>query len=355
MKLRAGTHGDDMWPLCRDHDVAAITYQAIFNTDLTLLRQSDLDPGVMTAARSSMFRFAWNIKGMVIPKLIYLDTNLWNRLLDQNVDPISLISGLERCNSSLALSGQTVYELTQTFRTSAERGKKLFRYLKICVDAGIVGAYDNMDLLRSEVKALYERADSVVAYYSPADYDALKVEVAKLAEGVVDERAQSFLSERREFARASREGQKAHMENRPDMKTRLLAVSEDGLAAWLDEQVSGDVGAALLTGHLVRVYESPLTDKAISTALGLLQHPAPRTAKALVRADLYSNWRCARRGSNPRDLMDDMYHVLNATYCDVYATAEAGQKEYAALLLSRWTRPAIYDGSTPLKDWLLIV
>lgn len=289
----------------------------------------------------------------MVPKLIYLDTNLWNRLLDQNVDPMELLSSLQRCDSSLALSGQNVYELTQTFRTSAERGKALFRYLKVYVDAEIVGAYDNMDLLRAEVAALYTRADSVVSYYKPADYAALKAEVAKLAQGIVDDRAQAFLAERKEFAKASRDDQKEHFEQRPDMRERLLAVSEDGLEAWLDEQVAGNVGAALLTGHLIRVYESPMTDAAISTALGLLQHPASRTSKALVRADLYSNWRCARRGSNPRDLVDDMYHVLNAAYCDVYATAEAGQKDYASLLLSRWTRPLIYDGNSSLADWLV--
>jgi hypothetical protein len=289
----------------------------------------------------------------MVPRLIYLDTNLWNRLLDQNADPMALRSRLEQNGSTLALSGQTVYELTLTFRTSERRGKELFRYLKFYVDAGIVGAYDNMELLRAEVKALYARADSVVAYYSPADYAALKSEVAKLAEGIVDDRARSFLAERRAFAKASREDQRAHFEMRPDMKALLLAVPEDALASWLDEQVSGDVGAALLTGHLIRVYETPLSDAAISTALGLLQHPASRTAKSLVRADLYSNWRCARRGSNPRDLVDDMYHVLNANYCDVYATAEAGQKEYASLLLTQWTRPVIYDGKTPLADWLL--
>ena len=169
------------------------------------------------------------------------------------------------------------------------------------------------------------------------------------------QRAESFLSERAAFAKASRVGPKSHLEKRPDIKARLLAVSEDELAAWLDQQISGDVGAALLTGHLIRVYGSSVTDAAISTAQGLIQHPASRTAKALVRADLYSNWRCAHRGSIPRDLMDDMYHVLNAAYCDVYATAEAGQKKYASMLLSRWTQPAIYDGSTPLADWLLTV
>jgi hypothetical protein len=65
------------------------------------------------------------------------------------------------------------------------------------------------------------------------------------------------------------------------------------------------------------LYESALTDAALSTAQGLLQHQASRTAKGLVLADLYSNWRCAHQNSNPKDLVDDMYRVLNATHCDV--------------------------------------
>jgi hypothetical protein len=293
-----------------------------------------------------------NELGRVPPKIIYLDTNLWNRLLDQNVEPATLLSRLERCGCTLALSGQNVYELTRTFATSTDRGKDLFRYIKVYVDAGIAGAYDGMDLLRNEVKTLYAHSDSVVAFYSPADYDALKEEIAKLAEGIVEERAETFLSERGKFARTSREGQKAHLESRPDMKAGLLAVTAESLTEWLDEQVAADIGAALLSAHLLRIYESQDAYAAISTALGLLQHPASRMAKAVVRADLYSNWRCAHRGSNPRDLIDDMYHVLNAAYCDFYATAESGQKEYASLLLCQWTRAAFYDEKTPLGDWL---
>lgn len=296
---------------------------------------------------------ARNEHGLATPKIIYLDTNLWNRLLDQNVQPATLLSQLEQRGYSLALSGQNVYELTRTFRTSKDRGKDLFRYLRFYVDAGISGAYDSMDLLRNEVKTLYAGSDSVVAFYSPADYDALKAEIAKLADGIVEERAHTFLSERVEFARTSRADQKAHLENRPDMKERFRAVDEACLATWLDEQMAGKVGAALLSAHLLRIYESQDANAAISTALGLLQHPASRVAKAVVRADLYSNWRCAHRGSNPKDLIDDMYHFLNAAYCDVYATADAAQKEYASLLLCQWTRSAIYDEKVPVQDWLL--
>jgi hypothetical protein len=49
-----------------------------------------------------------------------------------------------------------------------------------------------------------------------------------------------------------------------------------------------------------------------------------------------------------------MYHVLNATYCEVYATAESGQTEYARLLLTDKTKIAIYeDGQESLEEWLV--
>jgi hypothetical protein len=76
-------------------------------------------------------------------------------------------------------------------------------------------------------------------------------------------------------------------------------------------------------------------------------------SRAIVRADLYSNWRCANRDSNPRDLVDDMLHVLQAVYSDIYATAEPKQSDYASLLLTPSTKVAIYDNNTRIDQWLL--
>lgn len=266
---------------------------------------------------------------------------------------MTLVSRLDRSGASLALGGQTIYELGRTFHTSVERGRELFGYVKIYVDAGIVGAYDNEVLLKAEVDTLYGNGESVVAYYSPADYAALVAEVAKLAEGTVDDRAQAFMSNRVASAKALRANRKALFEHRPDMRKLLLAVPKNDLAAWLNEQMLGEAGATILAGHLIDAYKSTDWEAAHSTARGLLEHSASRIAKAIVRADLFSAWRCARRGTSPRDLADDLYHVLNASYCDVYATAETGQMEYAPLILTHWTRPEIYDGSTALADWLL--
>ena len=63
MKLRAGNHGPDMWPICQSCGIAAITYEPIFKTNLTSLTKNEVDPAVKTAARTSIWRFAWDING----------------------------------------------------------------------------------------------------------------------------------------------------------------------------------------------------------------------------------------------------------------------------------------------------
>ena len=74
-----------------------------------------------------------------------------------------------------------------------------------------------------------------------------------------------------------------------------------------------------------------------------------------MRAEVYYNWRCAHRGSNPSDLLDDMYHVLNAAYCDVYATNEAKQADYFDILLGTSTDLCIFPRSSGLDEWMIEV
>jgi hypothetical protein len=63
MKLRAGNYGDDMWPQCRDRAIASMTHPPIYDTDLTNSEKRDIPEAVRTAARTSIWRFAWDIAG----------------------------------------------------------------------------------------------------------------------------------------------------------------------------------------------------------------------------------------------------------------------------------------------------
>jgi hypothetical protein len=286
-------------------------------------------------------------------KKLYLDTNLWNRLQNQRINARSLFAGLTNCGASLALSGQTVCELARTFERTPERAQDLFQCLKEYVDLGIIGAHDNMEQLHGEIHALNTGATSVVAFYGPSEYALLKAEVDKLARGIFDEQAQAFIIGRRHFAQSTRTSQVAHFTQKLKVKERLNAIPIGSLKEWLEKEMLSNQGTLALVAHLLRMYEGlpPLT--AARNAHNLLRVPASRIAKGIVKADLYYNWRCATRGSNKADLVDDVYHVLNASYCDVYATAEPKQIEYAELLLSQHTQVAIYRDSQPVDEWLL--
>jgi DNA mismatch endonuclease (patch repair protein) len=288
-------------------------------------------------------------------RIIYLDTNIWNRLFEQQVNPQKLLDDLRHRNATLAISGQTIYELGRTFLRQPQKGQDLFSYLKHYVDAGIVFVRDNMDQLDGEIEAVHNVSSYVIAFYKPDGdgYKALKTEVDKLAHGVFDEMAHQHISNREQFSKVTRADQKTHFEDKPEMKERLKSISDGEFPKWLDNESISNSGTAILTRHLLRAYTRLDANTAVHAAETLLNIKPSRISKGLVRADLYYNWRCARRESNPSDLIDDMYHVLNASYCDVYSTAEPGQGAYAALLLNGWTKVAIYDGSTPVDEWLL--
>ena len=291
------------------------------------------------------------------PKLLYLDTNIWNRLADQNIDPHRLLGDLGDKNASLALSGQAIYELSRTFLSpqpnALVRAQNLFRYVKHYVDAEIPCAHDNMEQLRGEVTALNTGMSEVVAFYGPKEYALLKAEVEKLSQGIWDKRAEELIAGRKQFSQSTRSGQQGHLQAKQNVADRLKAVAEDQLRAWLDREVLSDSGTAILAAHLLGMDEGLSKETAILNARALLQIRPSRIAKSVVRADLYFNWRCANRGSNPKDLLDDLYHILNSSYCSFHVTAEPRQAEYACLMLSQWTRVAIYDDHTPIDAWLL--
>lgn len=284
---------------------------------------------------------------------IYLDTNVWNILCDEGIEPRQLLKALTDGGRELALSAHALYELTKAFRASPGRGCKLLSYLKDFVDANIPCCKDNMELLAAEMWALQLRTSSVDAFLSERDYPLLKQEVDRLARGdQLGEHATKFITERHHFAAVTRESQSQHLQKRPDTKSSLKAIAPGELQDWLQRETFGPVGVRLLTNHIMGRFPEAPAAEAREYASALLRSPLGRLSRTLVRSDLYYNWRCARRNSNPKDLIDDMYHVLNASHCDVYATAEERQREYAALLLPAGTSVAIYDPAVSVCRWI---
>lgn len=285
---------------------------------------------------------------------IYQETSLWNALCDQPIDPPILMSALTSKNAKLFFGYHCGTEMAKTFLgygQAANRGRQLFSCLRRFMDAGAACAKQNLDFLPEELSAL-EPGKTVDPFISAEEYAELKKQVDKLTDGTLDEEAERIIRDRIAFAQRTRKDQVQHLETRDDMKEELKTVRPEDLPRWLDEKIMTPVDAAILANHIIRIYTNAPTEEVFAYAKALLANPGFRFARGVVRADLYYNWRCANRGSNPPDLIDDMFYVLNATYCDVYATKDKKQLEYAGLLLTAGTRVEIYT-SGPVDQWLL--
>lgn len=293
---------------------------------------------------------------MYQPKYIYLDTMIWNVLCDEAADPRQLVASLATKNANIALGLHNFYEFTKVFgnRTSepSGRGERLLSYLKAALDAGIVCVKENDELLAAEMCALKLKGSSVNSFYSNKDRLLICDGVERLAKGGFDERTAKYISDQREFAANIRQTQKERLEGRPGAKHYLKTVTPDKLEQWLDVETCSLTGRQNLKDHIRRRFPEATEIEAMEYVSALLASPICRAARGMVRASSYYMWRCAYRDSVPSDLFDDMYHVLNSVYCDVYATQEARQEEYARLILTSNTRFALYAGQAKMDRWI---
>jgi len=281
---------------------------------------------------------------------IYLDTMLWNRLCDEDVDPGRLNASLAGESAKLVLSPHTGFELAKTFVNAPERAKKLFSYLMNFVMANIPCTKEISGILEAEMVALRSPELEVVTFLPPEYYGGFRRDLDMLAAGKFDDRANEFVNVRSSLGSAARTGPAQYLQD--NVAERLRKVTPENLRVWLESECASDQGVVLLAEQITRQFPEAPAAEALTWAAPLLASRTGRLAKGLVRADLYFNWRWANRQAIPRDLYHDMYHVLLSTYCDVYATKESKQIEYAGLLLTPKTKLALYDGRCPLAGWL---
>jgi hypothetical protein len=288
------------------------------------------------------------------PLLIYPDTNIWNRLCKRGEDPEKILRILSASGATLVLSLHTIYELARTFTgskpTSKEQAVKLFSYIKVFLDAGIPCSKQLMNLVGDEAVAFGQGQTSIDPLLTDEDRKELCLEVDKLATGNLEQRVPDYIVKRMAFAADTREDQKNHFDSREKLKQHLLRVAETDLPTWLPAETMTASGLAIISGHLERISGAPGPDQ--SWSLAFLKSAVSVASKGVVRADLYYNWRATDRGSNPKDLMDDMLHVLQAIYCHYYITEEPKQRQYASLLLTPATQVGIYDQMDSVGTWL---
>lgn len=213
----------------------------------------------------------------------------------------------------------------------------------------------NMELLASEMWAIKNHTTTIDPFINHDDYSKIKAMIENACSGHITERERNHIAWRIEQASNNRQGQIRHLINEKATNTYLQNISPNQLSDWLDNEEHGQVAQNHLTWEIQNYFKEASNKDALQYAIALMDNHHFRVSRDLIRRTLYYNWRCANRGSIPNDLYFDTNHIINSSYCDIYATEESRQEDYANLLLNRATKVIIYDrkNSPPITDWIL--
>ena len=264
-------------------------------------------------------------------RYLYADTSIWNRLCDQDADPKAMCSALALQDVGIVVGFNVLYEMAKPFFIGTEeataRGQKLLNYMKHYLSLRVPIVKENWALLVEEALDVTGTAPMESFFRNSSQYEMAIQEIDKLLRREIAPEVAEFFAGRKSLVRTSRDALKDQLAARPGVKTALGSASEEAIANLLRTDII--VGRTMLLGHLRREFpEHPPESLAIVARL-LLQSPKYRASRALTRSDLYLAWRCATRGSLRADLPDDTFHVVSASYCDIFVTTEADQADIA--------------------------
>jgi len=295
-----------------------------------------------------------------LSKLLYLDTSIWNVLCEQAVDPRSFQAALRRRGALVVLGINAYVELAKSFF-----GKRPGRALPliVCVsrflEAGtpVADSWERWLIGESRIVSGKSRGFSLLLG------EREQSNIASWTKGLLSEEPPDALRlrliQRSEQTRKLREAATKAIGNQPDILDDLRQVSAEGLGAFLDQEGTRPRALELLARYLPQVFAAneeslPMAPERLARAL--LATTANRAAHAIVRVNIYGNWRATRSEevSFAKCVPEDSYHVANASYCDAFVTADTDSQGEAAARGLRSVRTLVYrDRTVPLEEWLL--
>jgi hypothetical protein len=209
------------------------------------------------------------------------------------------------------------------------------------------------ELILAEAYAYENNLPEIDSMATPEQCTTTAQELGKLGSGIIEERVKQFLDQRLDFAKDTRTDQKSHMDDREELKHDLKNVERDGLAEWMQEETFTPEGVNTLHKKFIKRLGPGATPEYI---LHLLKFPPAQAGRASIRGDLYYNWHCAQYDGIRLDLLDDILHLLQSVYCDLYISEDKSQDLYGPLILTPRTRIEIYrDRKVPIDEWLLSI
>jgi hypothetical protein len=302
------------------------------------------------------------------PRLVYLDTSIWNILSRQAPDGEDAHRLSHELNLQFTLGLNAFFELLKSFYgnrpDAVDRGRRLFSCLRDYLESGISILRTWEELLVDEAMRASGRLMSI-QLFSDSQWRRSVLDGAKLhSRGQLPAGLRGIIERRDAVSEKVRISAEQLIRNQPQLLEDLQRVSPSDIEALLNRESVGKAGQDLLRKYVPQVFKlvtkpMPLTNRQLAQIL--LSSASNRVAHAVVRSDMYQIWRAARARissgaegvSFRKCIPDDSYHVVNACYCDVFVTEDDDGQAVAAQYVVPGLKALVYRSrSRPIMDWL---
>lgn len=242
-------------------------------------------------------------------KRAYLETNAISRAADESISGKQLRRMLRARGFVPAIGFHTIYELAKTF-LSGRKVDVACKLFQIVADLDPIYCDECYELLCQELDHCFAQKPIGPFLNGDRKSDTLH-EVGKLARGIFDERARSFIESREsrfrsDHSQLSQNNILVFAKNAPKSRVRTF---EDFTACFSDGRP--EVVVQLFKGRL-----SP--EQAVAVIASIELYPA---IDAAVRANMYLFFvQMVQKVIPATDRVDDHRHVIEASYCDAFIT-----------------------------------
>jgi hypothetical protein len=252
----------------------------------------------------------------------YIEPSVINRVADLNL-PADCVRDFVAFHGFQPTTGlHTVYELARSFlggdAASTARARRLFAILR---DLDPSYQPEPGDLLQGEVEKLRRHVPGM-SLLEPWKIAATRKEVARLAEGPIDEQARWFIAAKEREKERELEAEANHLVlvrsfRSADRSIRGLKTF-DQVVSYFESRGEIPLSIREILGGAVSLHEAE--------ELAALPSSFPAISAA-VRANAYVNFIMTSQGVRPgRDKLDDYKHCFEASYCDAFITADGQQQ-----------------------------
>lgn len=257
------------------------------------------------------------------PRLVYLDTTIWNILSTQAPEASGVNSLSDKLNVRLTLGLNAFFELLKSFygkRPDAlARGQRLFACVRAYLRNGVSVLRTWEELLVDEAVKASGRPMFMDLFADEAWRRRVEQGADLHSRGELPPGLSELIQRRESVSQKVRSSATESISGQPKMLEDLQRIGPQDIAGFLDSAGVGATGQNLLQKYLAQVFEllsqpMPLTGRQLAQTL--LSSPSNRVAHAVVRSDIYQNWRAARSKPSsaegvliPKCIPDDSYHV----------------------------------------------